>query len=116
MLGNKQSSLTGGVGAFFEVRYYPGGDTDPIPDTFDKQLHWIQRIKNNHKATDEVFDYPFQYPHGTIQDALDINTGASTPYYPTKYARLDNGTPYIYFQDTPYRIENTGFSERCKLY
>ncbi len=101
----EDESFIGGVGAFFEVEYHPGGDTDSIPNKFDKRLHWVQRIKNNHKATDEVFDYPFDYPHGTIQDALDISTGASTPYYPTNYDQLDNGTPYIYFQDTPYRFD-----------
>jgi hypothetical protein len=97
---------TDGVGAYFDVAYYPILDKDPIPSPMDGTrygVQWIQRVKSNHKSDEEEPSNPFL--HGIIEDVLDISTGASTPYYTASsgVSYDDDGAIYKFFTDTPYR-------------
>ncbi|MDJ1170348.1 hypothetical protein PMG71_12990 [Roseofilum sp. BLCC_M154] len=78
-----------GVGAHFDVEYHPAGATDPIPGDISnnpRAVQWIQRIKNNHRSSNND-DYKFDYPHGTIEDALDIARNATTLCLRTKHRK-----------------------------
>lgn len=94
---------SGGVGAMFDLRYYPAllppGDPIPDPTGITRRVQWIQRVYSNHSLRPDR--------HGSVENALDINFGQTTPYYT---GPAGNGidiplTPHRFFSDVPYRID-----------
>ena len=60
-----------GVGAQFQLFYHPGMGA-PTPAV--NQLHWIQRVVNNHNITNNP-------GHGNDEDIIDVSPGQSNPFY-----------------------------------
>ena len=81
---------TSRVGAFFQLKYIPGG-SDPTPS--GNELHWIQRVVNNHNITDNP-------GYGNLEDVIDRLPGNSTPFYDLG---ANNGTNERTFVDLSQR-------------
>ncbi len=60
-----------GVGSQFQLFYNPAG-SDPTPA--GNQLHWIQRVVNNHNLTNNP-------GHGNNEDVIDVPLGQTNPFY-----------------------------------
>ncbi|NER03709.1 MAG: PEP-CTERM sorting domain-containing protein [Okeania sp. SIO3C4] len=61
----------GRVGAEFQLQYNPGaGD----PTSAGNDLHWIQRVVNNHNITTNP-------GHGNPENVIDIPLGQTNPFY-----------------------------------
>ncbi|MFN9965203.1 MAG: hypothetical protein ACK52F_00325, partial [bacterium] len=76
------------VGADFRLQYNPAGG-DPTPA--NNELHWIQRVVNNHKLG---------APHGTLDDKIDIVPSQDNPFYDT-FGDADEDS----FHDFPKRFD-----------
>ncbi|HAX87721.1 MAG TPA: hypothetical protein DCY91_16010 [Cyanobacteria bacterium UBA11370] len=76
------------VGANFRIEYRPiGGDPKPA----NKELHWIQRVVNNHNITDNP-------GHGNQEDVIDRKSNVKSPFYDVSWA-----WPEGIFGDRPRR-------------
>ena len=96
------SPISGGVGAFLGLEYYPALLTpDPVPDPtgFTRDIHWIQRVYSNHSLNPDR--------HGSIENILDIDIGQTTPYYSGSAGNRIGlpPIPYRFFADRPYRVD-----------
>jgi hypothetical protein len=87
--GNERNvPATGGVGAFIDLTYVPSKG-DPTPES--SELHWIQRVENNHNATTNK--------HGDLENIIDVTASNKTnPYYDNGFFAGEN-----FFVDRPYR-------------
>ncbi|MGB3512871.1 MAG: PEP-CTERM sorting domain-containing protein [Microcoleaceae cyanobacterium] len=63
------------VGTEFQLQYNPSAG-DPTPA--DKDLHWIQRVVDNHNITTNP-------GHGNPENVIDIVAGQTDPYYDTNF-------------------------------
>ena len=79
------------VGAQLLLNYIPGiSVTDPTPEL--NNLHWIQRVYDNHNVTNNP-------GHGNIENVIDIGSGVTNPFYDTAF--LANETTFFDFSRRP---------------
>ena len=92
---------SGGVGAMFDLRYYPAllppGDPIPDPTGLTRRVQWIQRVYSNHSLNPDQ--------HGSIENVLDIDIGQTTPYYTGPAGNGIGIPPYRFFADRSYRVD-----------
>jgi len=63
------------VGAQLRLQYIPGIN-DPTPS--GNNLHWIQRVFDNHNITNNP-------GHGNFENVIDIGPGVTNPFYDTAF-------------------------------
>lgn len=81
------------VGAQLRLQYIPGIN-DPTPS--GNNLHWIQRVFDNHNITNNP-------GHGNFENVIDIGSGVTNPFYDTTFGvrPFDERT----FFDSPGRTD-----------